>query len=87
MTVHLVNAGIDTGPVLAQATIDSDPDDNFVTYPYLVLYTGLPLLKGVIREAIEGRIRVRSPDEDGSRFWSHQTLGEYLWYRVLYGVK
>ena len=43
-TVHLVDSGIDTGQILAKARFDTSPADSIVTYPYLHLAAGLPLL-------------------------------------------
>ena len=40
VTVHRVDAGIDTGEVLAQVLIDPTPQDNFVTYPWLQVAEG-----------------------------------------------
>jgi methionyl-tRNA formyltransferase len=45
VTVHLLDEGIDTGPVVAQARVEPTPDDNFATYPLLQLATALPLLE------------------------------------------
>ncbi len=44
VTVHLIDAGIDTGNILAQKRITLSDKDNFVTYPYLQLAEGLRLL-------------------------------------------
>ena len=52
VTVHLVDAGIDTGGGLAQARIRPTLRDNFVTYPYLQLGAALPLLASAVRDAI-----------------------------------
>lgn len=44
VTVHVIDAGIDTGAILYQERISPGPADNFSTYPYLQLAAGLPLL-------------------------------------------
>ena len=87
VTVHLVDAGIDTGGVLAQALIEPTPADSYVTYPLLQLAAGLPLLVQAVRAALAGTLRPLPKEEAGpSRLWSHPTLGQWLSGR-LRGVK
>lgn len=86
VTVHLVDAGIDTGKVIAQATFIPRPDDNFSTYPYLQLGLGLPLLAQAIREPCDysrNRISKGLPSE----LFYHPTLLEYACNRMLRGVR
>lgn len=80
VTVHLVDAGIDTGGILAQAPIKPTPADSFVTYPLLQLAAGLPLLVEAVRAALAGRLRPLPPPapDTPSRLWSHPTLGQWL---------
>lgn len=55
-TVHVVDAGVDTGPVLAQATVDVRPDDTedtlherikAVEHPLLVSFVGRAAREGI----------------------------------------
>ncbi|SMB89583.1 formyl transferase domain protein [Hymenobacter roseosalivarius DSM 11622] len=78
VSVHLVDSGIDTGGIIAQALIHPTPEDNFVTYPLLQLAAGLPLLMQAIRDVLKGEVKLRPAPEGGSRLWSHPTLLEYL---------
>ncbi len=87
VTAHLVDTGIDTGNILGQAMIDPTPQDNFVTYFYLQLAAGLPLLKQAVRSVIDGRLVPVPAPEGESKLWSHPTITEYLRYRVSRGVK
>jgi folate-dependent phosphoribosylglycinamide formyltransferase PurN len=87
VTVHLVDRGIDTGGILAQAVIRPLPEDNFVTYPILQVGAGLPLLKRVVREVLEGQLAATPEPEGPSRLWVHPTLFEYLNYRLGRGVR
>jgi folate-dependent phosphoribosylglycinamide formyltransferase PurN len=85
VTVHLVDRGIDTGAVLGQAVIAREPGDTFVTFPYLQLEAGLPLLAAAVRAALEDRIRtVPSIDPGASQLHYHPGLFEYLlgWLRT-----
>ena len=43
-TVHLVDAGIDTGGILGQSTFARERNDSIATYPLLHLVCGLPVL-------------------------------------------
>jgi hypothetical protein len=87
VTVHVVDAGIDTGAILSQATIAPTADDSFVTYPIMQLATGLPLLKDAVERALDGRVEVLPPPTGKSRLWSHPTVLEYLWHRARRGVR
>ena len=82
VSVHVVDAGIDTGSILAQAIIKPTPADNFATYPLLQLAAGLPLLAQAVAAALTGELRTRPAPEGPSRLWSHPTLGQYLRARL-----
>jgi folate-dependent phosphoribosylglycinamide formyltransferase PurN len=86
VTVHFVDAGIDTGNVLAQAPIAVSSKDNFFTYPYLQLAEGLRLLKGCIARLEKGET-TQLKNELDSRLWHHPTLWGYLWNRLTKGVR
>jgi folate-dependent phosphoribosylglycinamide formyltransferase PurN len=86
VTVHLVDAGIDTGNVLAQAQIPFTRKDNFSTYPYLQLAEGLVLLKEVILRMEKGERPVVHNQLD-SALWHHPTLWGYVWKRLTKGVR
>ena len=50
VTVHLVNAGIDTGDILYQKHLIPAKQDNFVTYPLLQIAAGIDLMHKVIED-------------------------------------
>jgi phosphoribosylglycinamide formyltransferase-1 len=77
VTVHLVDAGVDTGAVLYQVRITPAASDNFSTYPYLQLAAALPLLEQAARDAAAGTLKPQRVDLP-SRAWSHPTLWSYL---------
>ena len=77
ITVHLIDAGIDTGAVLYQARMTPGRSDNFSTYPYMQLAAGLPLLAKAAEDAIAGRLAPREVALP-SRLWSHPTIWQYL---------
>ncbi len=86
VTVHFVDAGIDTGNILAQAKIPVTANDNFVTYPYLQLAEGLLLLKDVMGRLEKGE-KIAVQNSLNSALWHHPTLWGYLWKRIVKGVR
>lgn len=86
VTVHLVDAGVDTGGVLYQQRIHVEDSDGFNTYPLHQLAAGIPLMKQALRDAVDGTLAPRE-GVGPSRLWYHPTLGQYLRYRVSRSVK
>lgn len=89
-TVHIVDCGIDTGPVLGQPTFRVSSSDCFATYPYLHLAAGLPLLVSSAAEVLAGReLRVVAPLSavGDSCLRTHPTLWGYLDTRVRRSVR
>jgi phosphoribosylglycinamide formyltransferase 1 len=87
-TVHLVDHGIDTGKVLAQATFAISDEDSFVTYPYLHVAAGLPILIDAVRHALAGDLApVDNPRNLPSMLRSHPTIFGYLTRRIRRGIR
>jgi folate-dependent phosphoribosylglycinamide formyltransferase PurN len=87
VTVHRIDAGIDTGQVLAQETFKPRREDNFATYPWLQLGLGLRLLVRLLPDVIAGRAMMSEPLTTESRLRTHPTIWGYCWHRVVHGVK
>lgn len=87
-TVHLVDAGIDTGGILAQRTIAVTPHDSFATYPYLHVAAALPAIVSVARRALEGEpLAVQEPVADlPSKLRSHPTAWTWV-HHALRGLR
>jgi Formyl transferase len=77
VTVHLIDAGIDTGDVLYQARLAPTPRDNYATFPYLQLAAALPLITMAAQDVLGGTMRPRKIAQQ-SRLWSHPTLWGYV---------
>jgi methionyl-tRNA formyltransferase len=87
VTVHVVDAGIDTGPVIAQARITPSQTDSYFTYHWAQLAAGLPLLVRAVEDALAGRLATSLPQtEVDSRLFYHPTLWGYLWVGLQRGV-
>jgi len=86
VTVHLIDEGIDTGSVIYQSIIQIQPEDNFSTYPYLQFALGLADMIRAIEDYRGEEIHTKTVDLP-SKFRTHPTLGEYLYYKKKYGVK
>lgn len=77
VTIHLVDQGIDTGNIVAQAIISPGPDDNFTTYPYLQTVASLPLLTAAIEASLTETLKSWSI-EGPSAVWYHPGFLQYL---------
>lgn len=86
VTVHLVDAGIDTGGVLYQDAIAVDERDDFNTYPIHQIAKAIPLMKSALEDVRTHDLRT-VPGVLPSRLWHHPTLFEYLRNRILLAAK
>jgi folate-dependent phosphoribosylglycinamide formyltransferase PurN len=87
ITVHVVDTGIDTGPVIAQAVIKPAPSDSYFTYHWAQLAAGLPLLIRAIEDALAGQLAtIPSIPGTQSGLFYHPTLWEYVWNGLRRGV-
>lgn len=88
VTIHLVDEGIDTGGILYQGIIDPTPNDNYYTYPFVQLLTGLPLIKKAVDDALTNNLNPKkSEGTSDNDVYYHPTIWEYLWNRVFKNVK
>ena len=86
VTVHLVDKGIDTGGVLYQDIINITNEDDFNTYPYLQIALAIPLMKNAIRDVSNHSLNTQKINLP-SKLWSHPTIFEYFFYRVVHKIK
>lgn len=87
VTVHFVDAGIDTGNIIAQERIPYTKKDNFATYSYLQLAVGLQLLQKSLVAYFRGEQIEGFKNDLNSALWHHPTLGGYLLKRITKKVK
>jgi len=77
ITVHIVDPGVDTGPVLYQTRIQPERTDTFFTYPTLQAIAAAPLLVRAVRDCLKGNAAPYAPGGK-SRQWYHPTLWGYI---------
>jgi folate-dependent phosphoribosylglycinamide formyltransferase PurN len=77
VTVHLVDEGIDTGNIVAQAPISPETSDNFVTYPFLQSAAALPLLVTAIQDIAKGTLATRAI-QGATAVWYHPGAWQYI---------
>jgi Methionyl-tRNA formyltransferase len=86
VTVHLVDAGIDTGSIIYQSKISITPEDNFVTYPLLQLAEGIACLKMALQDIAQEKLVLKEGKKQ-SKIWHHPTLWQYLYNRIVHNKK
>lgn len=81
VTVHQIDAGIDTGGIVAQAAIALEADDTYRTLPVKQYLAGTPLMVAAVQAALDGELRTVPRADLESCLWSSPTLPEYLCFR------
>jgi methionyl-tRNA formyltransferase len=76
-TIHLIDAGVDTGAVIKQVFIKPEKADNFTTYPVLQTAVGIDALKEVLTNLIAGNYQTIKHTEKGKMYFQ-PTLWQYL---------
>jgi methionyl-tRNA formyltransferase len=76
VTIHVVDKGLDTGPIVYQKQIAPGREDTIATYPYLQVAEGIPLLIRAVEYALQGNLAAR-PASGASRLWTKPTIIEY----------
>jgi methionyl-tRNA formyltransferase len=76
-TIHLVDAGVDTGAVIKQVFTRPEKQDNFTTYPILQVAIGIAALKEVLPQIIVGEINTIKNAEKGKMYYQ-PTIWQYL---------
>lgn len=88
VTLHYVDSGVDTGNIIAQASITINSEDNFATYPLIQLSAGINLLFYFLNDFINMNTRKPALLNKGvSKQWYHPGFFEYLYHRFFNGIK
>lgn len=86
-TIHYIDMGIDTGEVLFQKEIVYTDSDNFLTYPYVQMTGILFDLERILNTLLLGNSLSMEPIYKHSKIWTHPTIFEYIYYRIVRGIK
>lgn len=85
VTVHLVDAGVDTGGILYRERFDATRSDSFSTYFYIQAGVSRRLVVKAIEDALTGTLKPVTSDLP-SRQYFHPTLWGYLWTGFTKGI-
>jgi methionyl-tRNA formyltransferase len=84
-TVHLVDAGVDTGGVLHQVRGKPGTGDNIGLYALRLAALSRDICIRSVKDALEGQLIPTNPDMP-SKQWYHPTIWFYLWTGLTKGV-
>lgn len=87
VTVHLLDAGIDTGGVISQKKVEIDDLDNFVTYPILQTIKGLECLHEAVEKIKSKDSSLINNSDSESKLYYHPTSFEYIKTRFINKIK
>ncbi len=76
-TIHLVDAGVDTGAVLKQVFAKPIKADNFTTYPVIQTGEGIKALQQVLQQTENGWCDAKKHTEKGHMYYQ-PTVWEYI---------
>ena len=88
-TIHLVDAGVDTGKVLKHVFSKPKKEDNFYTYPYVQFSAATKELVNVVECYMKDKDRMlkQSSLPTFSNQWYYPTLFNYIYFRIAKGIK
>lgn len=80
-TVHLVDAGVDTGDILYQSRMTPSKNDTMHTYPLLQTAASTDIAIRAVEDALAGNLKPL-PANGNSRQWYHPPIWTWLWNGV-----
>ncbi len=86
VTVHFVDAGIDTGTVIKQVKVMPTKKDNFSTYPLLQLAAALKILSPILSDLFNQKLIIQKEHDTETKLWYHPTIWTYIYNRVMKNV-
>ena len=86
VTLHLVDLGVDTGPILAVNRVPVAGNDNLQTYMTLMAARSQDLVAGTMAKVLSGEAKPLPPSTLPSNQYYAPTLGQYLGNGIRRGV-
>ncbi len=86
VTLHLIDLGVDTGPILATNRIEPAANDNLQTYMTLMAAKSQDLVADTMAKVLAGEAKPLPPSALPSNQYYAPTLGQYLANGVTRGV-
>ncbi len=77
LTVHVVDAGLDTGDILYQVRVRTRRDDSVTSLYDRIMVRSLPLVGRLITDAEAGRLRRRPQPAEGASYFSALTEADF----------
>jgi hypothetical protein len=77
-TVHLVDAGVDTGDILYQSRMKPSKSDTMHTYPLLQTAASTGIAIRAVEDALSGNLKPL-PANGNSHQWYHPPIWTWLW--------
>lgn len=84
-TVHLVDAGVDTGDILYQSRMIPSKSDTMHTYPLLQTAASTSIAIRAVEDALSGNLKPL-PANGNSRQWYHPPIWTWLWNGFRRGI-
>ena len=87
VTLHFLDSGIDTGNIIGQNSIIVEKNDNFSTYPFIQLASGIKLLDNFLNKKQPINNINLITDFKKSIQYTHPTIYTYFYNYIIKGVK
>ena len=84
-TVHLVDAGVDTGDILYQQRISEVSEDSILTYAMLMAAHSREICAKAMADALNGTLKPQTVDLP-SQQWFHPPIWAYVWTGLTKGI-
>lgn len=85
-TVHLVDAGVDTGAMLYEQRVMPERRDTIATYPLLLTAASTQIVINALEDALSGSLSPKPPKSSVSKLRFPPTLWTWLYHGLAKGI-